>query len=179
MKLLVLGCMMLLVLACAGEPSAEISVPEIEPQVGEGEVRIGEPAPHFRIQARDGTILDLREMEGKAVVLNFWATWCAPCKVEMPDLEAAYRSHRDDGLEIIGVEIQASGTPEQSVAFLSETGVSFPTFKDETAAMERVYIRRPAWPTSIFIDREGIVHFVQIGPMDRAFIEQQLDDLGF
>jgi peroxiredoxin len=171
--------MMGLLAACGDEPAPETTGPQIEPQVGEGEVRIGEPAPHFRVQAHDGTILDLREMEGKAVVLNFWATWCGPCRVEMPDLEAAYRTHREDGLEIIGVEIQASGSPEQSAAFLRETGVSFPTVRDETAALERAYIRRPAWPTSIFIDREGIVHFVQIGPMDRRFIEQQLDDLGF
>ena len=151
----------------------------VEARVEEGEVRVGESAPTFRLPTADGRVLDLEEMEGKAVIVNFWATWCCPCRLEMPELQGAYDRFHDDGLEIIGVEVASSGTAEQSAEFLQEVGVSFPTYRDENNLMEDQYIKRPALPTTVFIDRQGIVRFVQIGPMTEEFIEEQLDALGF
>ncbi|MDQ4076232.1 MAG: TlpA family protein disulfide reductase [Chloroflexota bacterium] len=183
--LLVLPLLLIVLVSCGGS-SGDSDATSVsngpttgEAHVEEGEVRVGEPAPTFRLPTMDGRVLDLEEMEGKAVIVNFWATWCGPCRVEMPELQAAYERFHDHGLEIIGVEVASSGNAEQSAEFLQEVGVSFPTYRDENNLMEDQYIKRPALPTTVFIDRQGIVRFVQIGPMTEAFIEEQLDALGF
>ena len=159
-----------------GQPTP-VATADVDAFVGEGEVRVGEPAPDFLLPTTGGEVVSLSDLRGKAVVVNFWATWCAPCRIEMPELEAAYQAHRDE-MEIIGVEVRASGSPQESNAFLQEVGVTFPTVRDEQGLMEQRYVRRPAYPTTIFIDPEGIVRLVQISPMTKEFIEEQLSALG-
>lgn len=158
---------------------SEIAAERIEPTVAEGQVKIGAPAPHFRLQATDGRVVDLSELKGQAVVLNFWATWCGPCRAEMPELEAAYQENRDNGLQLIGIEISKSGNADQSAIFLKQAGATFPNVRDQDSLMEQRYIKRPAYPTTIFIDREGVISYVQLGPMNKEFIKERLNDLGF
>lgn len=158
---------------------SEVVTAEEVPTVADGEMKIGQPAPYFRLQAVDGRIVDLNEMKGKAVVLNFWATWCGPCRAEMPELQAAYEEHHDKGLELIGIEISKSGNADQSAIFLKQVGATFPNVRDQDSLMQRSYIKRPAYPTTIFIDAEGKVSYMQLGPMNKQFIEERLNDLGF
>lgn len=174
--------MVLLLVGCQGaQGSARDGAGEgstLPAEVGTGEMRVGEPAPTFRLPAQDGRVVDLAELKGEPVILNFWATWCGPCRVEMPELQAAYEQYQDEGLHLIGVEVASSGSAEESAAFLDEVGVTFPTYRDTDNAMEDAYLKRPALPTTVFIDREGIVRYVQLGPVTNELIQEQLDALG-
>jgi peroxiredoxin len=147
--------------------------------VSEGDVTVGEPAPTFVITAPDGTEINSADLKGKVVILNFWATWCGPCRLEMPEFEAAYQDQREKGLDVFAVEIRASGNMEESSQFLQEVGVTFPNIRDEDALLEGAFIKRPAWPTTIIIDREGIVHHVQVGPITVEVIAEKMNELGF
>lgn len=178
LRAITMALLLLALVACGGEQE-DASVGGMDPVVGEGSVTVGEPAPTFRLPATDGSVVDLSEMKGQVVVLNFWATWCAPCRVEMPELQAAYQANQEDGLRIVAIEIRASGSAEESAGLLEERGVRFPNVRDASGLMEERFIRRPAWPTTIFIDREGIVRYVQVGPMTKEFIEERLSELGF
>lgn len=147
--------------------------------VSDGNVSVGELAPTFIVRHPDGSEINSADLHGKVVILNFWATWCGPCRIEMPEFEAAYQDHHERGLELFAVEIRASGSAEDSAQFLNEVGVTFPNIRDDEALMEDAFIKRPAWPTTIIIDREGIVHHVQVGPITVEVIGEELDELGF
>jgi thiol-disulfide isomerase/thioredoxin len=168
----------ILLVACSGGSEASKTAYSVK-SVGEGDVTAGSLAPAFVIVAPDGAEIDSADLHGKVVILNFWATWCGPCRIEMPEFEAAYQDQRDNGLEVFSVEIRASGSPEESEQFLREVGVTFPNIRDEEALMENAFIKRPAWPTTIIIDRDGIVHHVQVGPITAEIIDEKMNELGF
>ncbi len=165
-----------IITGCSGQTEAGSSVPM---QVGEGEIKVGNPAPSFVLNATDGTVLDLEQLKGKAVVINFWATWCGPCRNEMPEIEAVYQDLKSEGLQVIAVEVRSSGDEEASRQFLSEVGATFPNVRDSNRLMEQAFVKNPAYPTTFFIDRDGVIQYVQVGPMNAAFIKERLDALGF
>jgi peroxiredoxin len=167
-----------LLLGCSTASDTPTTAYKVQ-SVSEGDVTVGQPAPTFVIAAPDGTEINSADLKGKVVILNFWATWCGPCRLEMPEFEAAYQDQREKGLEVFAVEIRASGNAEESAQFLQEVGVTFPNIRDQDALLEGAFIKRPAWPTTIIIDREGMVHHVQVGPITAEVIAEQMDELGF
>ena len=110
------------------------------------------PAPDFELATFDGGTLRLSDLEGKVVVLNFWASWCPPCRWEMPFFETMWNEYRDRDVVFVGVAM--SDTVEDAKGFAEESGVTYPIGLDETAEIVRAY-EVFSLPTTFFIDKEG------------------------
>src|SRR5262245_56530298 len=134
---------------------------------------VGEVAPDFEYTLSDGTTHRLSELRGKRVLLNFWATWCEPCRAEMPDLQRAANDY-GDSVVILGVnklEPVAVIPP-----FADELQIRFPLIVNTKGDISNRYAARNI-PTSFFINTDGTVGFRQIGVMNYGFMKQQLDQL--
>lgn len=131
---------------------------------------IGHPAPDFTVIDTTGKSFKLSSLRGTPVVLNFWATWCPPCKAELPELQAG--SERLAGqVAIVGLnQGEASG---QVKAFAEQNALTFPIPLDERMDVSRTYGVR-SLPTTFFIDRSGVIRYMQIGPLTEATLAQHL-----
>ncbi len=132
---------------------------------------IGQAAPALRLPLAGGGEVSLAHYRGKVLLVNFWATWCAPCRAEMPAIDAAYRKHRERGFEVLAVDVQERD--EDVLAFLGELGVSFPSAVDRDSDVARRY-RALALPTTFLIDRQGVVRDVRVGPLTEQMLEERL-----
>ncbi len=131
-------------------------------------------APSFDLTTLDGSRISLADMQGKVTLVSFWATWCVPCRSEMPAIQAAYEAHRGQAIAILAIN---AGEDDNSAAqFVNDFRLSFPILMDRDQAVLRAY-QVQALPTSFFVDREGIIRATSIGGMSRAFIEAQFADL--
>jgi peroxiredoxin len=136
-------------------------------QVADGEdgrrgaegLKAGTPAPDFALTALDGRKVTLAEFKGKPVILNFWATWCGPCRREMPGLQAFYDKHRSDGWGFLTVSKES---PETLEAFLRERPHSFPVLVDSGGTVGDLYKVRSI-PKTFLIDAEGTIRKVISG----------------
>lgn len=129
----------------------------------------GELAPDFALQSLDGKTVHLSDFRGKAVLLNFWATWCEPCKIEMPWFVAFQKQYAPEGLQIVGVAMDDSA--EKDIAdFAAQMGVNYPVLigKEEVST---AYGGLPFLPTTFYIDRDGKVVDKVFGLKGRAEIE--------
>lgn len=133
---------------------------------------VGRPAPDFTASDLDGRPVRLSDLRGKPVLINFWATWCPPCREEMPQIEAFYRRHRDQ-VEVLGVGV--GETAEQVRAFLKDNPYSWRFVVDPDLKVADRY-RVFGIPVSYFIDKDGIIRGFYMGAMDaeqiRAFARQ-------
>jgi peroxiredoxin len=134
----------------------------------------GKVAVDFRLQDLDGQEVALSEYQGRVVMVNFWATWCPPCRAEIPDIEAAYRARREDGLVVLGVSVEQ--TRDHVAAFVNAVGMSYPVLLDESAQVYKMY-RVPGLPMSLFLDREGVIQVLHVGPMTAAQLDGYLAEL--
>jgi cytochrome c biogenesis protein CcmG, thiol:disulfide interchange protein DsbE len=144
----------------------QINVTEVKPYDG----------PAFSIKDLSGRDVSLADFRGRVVLLNFWATWCEPCKEETPALEAAYQRLKDDGLVIIGVNLLNSERSNQRGVedvrrFVDQYGVTYPILLDDSGSVGQAYGVAPL-PTSIFVDRDGKVRYIRIGPLGIPDVEQ-------
>ncbi len=133
--------------------------------------RVGALAPDFTLPAlEDGRSLRLTDFRGRAVVINFWATWCPPCRVEMPALQQAQLDMPD--VVVLGVNQQESA--DLVNWFVREQGLDFPIALDVNGEVNRLY-RVRALPTTYFVDASGIIRdIVYGGPLTRALIESKV-----
>jgi cytochrome c biogenesis protein CcmG, thiol:disulfide interchange protein DsbE len=126
----------------------------------------GMPAPDFALPGMDGNRVRLSDYRGKVVFLNIWATWCPPCREEMPSMETLYGELKGEGLEILAVSIDASGT-NVVAPFIKKNRLSFPVLLDPAGTIKNLY-RTTGVPESFIINREGQIEQIVIGPMDWA-----------
>ena len=127
----------------------------------------GNRAPDFTLQTLDGEKVKLSNMLGKIVFLNFWTTWCPPCKAEMPDLQEFYEEQQDNNIEIVAVNITTSEKKADDVGvFAKEYGLTFPVLLDNKGDVADTY-RILTIPTTYVIDKHGIVRKKIIGPLDK------------
>ena len=134
-------------------------------------VVVGQPAPDFTLNTLDGNQVSLTDFRGPPVLINFWATWCSPCRLEMPGLVRAYETHQADGFVILAVNLTAQDRVTDVNAFVAEFKMTFPVLLDESGAVADEIYRLRGLPTSIFVDRDGRVARMQIGVMT----DQQID----
>ena len=97
----------------------------------------GHPAPDFTLKDIEGQTVNLSDFRGQPVIINFWATWCGPCRVEMPHLQAAYEAHQADGLVVLGVNLTERDSPQMVPGFLEEFGLTFPVVLDESGSVAK------------------------------------------
>jgi len=125
---------------------------------------VGHPAPDFTLPTLDGKMVPLSVFRGKKAVLIFWATWCAPCRLEMPTMEKAYQKYKAKGLEILAVSIDAG--PKSAVKnFMGELRLTFPALLDPKMEVLHLY-RLSAIPASFLIDKRGVIRFKELGYRD-------------
>ena len=112
----------------------------------------------------------LTDFAGQPVIINLWASWCAPCLAEMPALEAAYQEHRQDGLIILGINQTKLDTVDAALEMLATLDITFPNLRDDAGLTEQIF-RVRGLPLSLFITAEGKIAYRQIGQMSEAQIQ--------
>jgi peroxiredoxin len=129
------------------------------------EVAINKPAPDFAVRDLDGKIVRLSDFHGKTVVLNFWASWCPPCRAEMPDLLEIYEERlADDDFVVLAVDKLTEDTVSAVESFAAEFGLTFPiAFDGSDDIFQRYGVR--GLPSTFFIDRDGIIRARTLGPV--------------
>jgi thiol-disulfide isomerase/thioredoxin len=138
-------------------------------------------APDFTLTTLDGDSITLSDFRGKTVFINFWATWCSPCRAEMPDIEAIYQEYKNKDVVVIGVDlgededkVRDLGEDEDKVRrFVQDGGYNWIFTLDEAVKVGSEY-RVRAIPTSFFLDQDGIIKAIQIGTMSKSAMEVQL-----
>ena len=139
-----------LAIGCSGDPM---------PRVG-----VGRPAPRYAATTLTGDSVSTSALAGKVVLLNIWATWCAPCREEIPFLESLYQRHRGEGLEIVGVSVDARGQDDQIRSFASEFRMTYPIWRDPDERVQSLYMALGV-PSSYLIDRGGILRWQRLGTL--------------
>lgn len=135
------------------------------------DLKIGAQAPNFSLQQLNAGALKLSDLKGKGVVLNFWGSWCEPCKAEFPELEKQYQRYKELGIEVVGVNI--SETPLAIQQFVDDYNVSFPILMDRQSEISRLYKIGPI-PTTFFIDKNGIIQDQFIGQMNESILMEKM-----
>jgi cytochrome c biogenesis protein CcmG/thiol:disulfide interchange protein DsbE len=134
---------------------------------------IGHPAPDFTLTSLDGSEVSLSDFQGQPVVLNFWATWCPPCRAEMPALQAASELLAGEAV-VLGVSLQE--TSSAVGPFAEEFGITYPLVLDQSAQVALTY-RVSSIPTTFFIDEQGVVAEVFHSSLSEPLILARLDEL--
>lgn len=137
----------------------------------------GFSAPDFSLTSLEEETIRLADLRGQAVILNFWASWCSPCRTEMPALERAYQQYQSQKIIVLAVNATQQDDLERVRAFVADLKLTFPILLDELGETMRLY-RVTALPTTFFIDAEGVIQEVIIGgPMAEALLTSRIEQL--
>jgi peroxiredoxin len=139
--------------------------------------REGFLAPDFSLQTPEGETVTLSELRGQAVLVNLWATWCPPCRAEMPAIQKLYEEYKDQGFMVLAVNMTYQDNPQAVLPFTQENNLTFPILLEETGEMARKYELR-SLPSSFFVNRNGTIQEVVIGgPMSEALLRTRLESI--
>lgn len=156
-----------------GKRAASTSIETPENTSGQAAIRLL-TAP---FKGMDGKPRSLAEWRGRILVVNFWATWCPPCRAEMPTIEAMYQEYKDQGFIVLAVDMTYQDDPFEVVPFTQEHNLTFPILLEETGDVAAAYQLR-SLPSSYFINREGIISEVVIGgPMSEALLRTRIEQI--
>ena len=137
----------------------------------------GFAAPDFTLKTPEGEKYTLSELKGNAVLVNLWATWCPPCRAEMPAIEKMYQEYKDQGFVVLAIDMTYQDDPANVVPFIQKYGLTFPVLLEETGDVAAMYQLR-SLPSSYFINRAGIIQEVVIGgPMSEALLRTRIEEI--
>ncbi len=162
---LVIG-MLLTAIPVHGEASTPAESGYALPAAQRGLVKAGDTAPNFQLRDMEGRMVALSDLRGKVVLLNFWATWCGPCRVEMPAMEELYRTYPRKDFEILAVSTDAQGAAVTR-PFQQENHLTFPILHDADFRVGLAYGARTL-PMTFMVDRQGVVRQQIFGARDWA-----------
>lgn len=141
----------LLLLGCESEPRG-------------GAPTLGSPAPAYGAVSLAGDSVSLERLRGRPVLLNVWATWCHPCRAEIPDLQRLHERHAGEGLEVVGVSVDNRSDRGEVERFAEELSMTYPVWLDPEERVSRTF-RIVGVPSTFLIDREGILRYRHLGPL--------------
>ena len=144
---------------------------------------VGDSFPDFQLQNLDGATEKISDYAGQAVIINFWATWCPPCRREMPLLDELHRDYQEKGLSVIGLDVGESASLVRN--YVNSVKVTYPVWVDAPSSLagfdrtQQIFSRFGGigLPTTIFIDRSGIIRRVYVGELSRAFLWNQAETI--
>lgn len=146
-----------------------------EPLTGaSGAARVNRPASDFTLQLFNGGEITLSSLRGNPVVINFWASWCPPCRDEAPGLERMWQRYRDRGVTFIGVDIQDK--EEAALAYIEEFGITYPNGRDLNGRITIDY-GVGGIPVTFFIDREGMIASRWVGAINETMLMERIEEL--
>ena len=140
-----------------------------------GRVAVDAPAPDFSLRTLDGERVSLGRLEGQVVLVNFWATWCPPCRQEMPGVQAVYEDYRERGFSVVGIAMDVGG-PALVEAFVRENGIGYPVAMADDD-VQLLYGGVEALPQSFLVDRQGRVRRMVSGVFSEGTLRKAVDEL--
>lgn len=139
--------------------------------------RQGFSAPDFTLELLGGGEITLSELRGQAVMVNLWASWCPPCREEMPAIQKVYEDYKDQGLVVLAVNTTNQDRESDVAAFVQEFGLTFPILLDRMGGVSQRYQLR-GLPSTYYIDRKGLIRSVVVGgPMSETLIRSKVQEI--
>jgi peroxiredoxin len=158
----------------SGEHAADSHIDAVTGSAPSCKVNQGKANLNLKMKDMNGKTVSLADYKGKVILLNFWATWCGPCKLEIPEFVRAYQEHKDKGLVVLGVSID--DTPDQLKAFAPKWKINYPMLLNQDD-VEQAYGPIYGVPVSFFIGRDGLICRKQMGEVKKEVLERELKSL--
>ncbi len=139
--------------------------------------RQGFLAPDFELETLSGTDSSIQDFRGSIVILNLWASWCPPCRAEMPALRSIHETYQNEGVVVVGVNMTYQDNVSAATSFIEEYGITFPILLDRTGLVGNLYHMR-ALPTTFLVDRQGVIQEVVVGgPLSEITLQSMIQEL--